>query len=87
LQKHTARVDGILVSKTESFTPTGKPEHEVAILRWKEKNLAFFIKITEAGIAAADFYTSHVELEDVEGDPFTLEFLDVDSKLIQIKTK
>lgn len=87
LKQHSARIDGVLITKIETFEPTHQPEHVISILRWKEKNLSFFVKLTEAGIAAADFYTSHVELEDNDGDPLTLELLDSDEKLVQLKAK
>lgn len=85
LKKYRVRVDGVLVTKVNLSSIENIKENEIVNLSWRENNLGFSVILTEEGVAAADFFASHVEVEDHEGDPLTLEFIDDRSRLIQIK--
>ena len=78
-------VDGRAMDKVEICEPTGKGEHTVVILSWKEKGVAFSIKLTEDSLFTADIQEFAIDTEDHEGDQLSVTFSHHNGKPVKLK--
>jgi len=76
-----ARVEAV------SFSPVnGEGENQVIHLSWKEKSREFTLIITEDGLAYATVLANSLDIEDHEGDPLNIVFVDKQGKPVKLSS-
>ena len=72
----TIRVDDAIIQTREILESSGQPPDPVVKLGWTERGKhKFEVIVTEEGIANAEIDETSAEVEDHEGYPVTVEFL------------
>ena len=77
-------VDEAPVEKVLFSPVNGDGENQVIHLSWKEKSKEFGVIITEDGLAYASVLSSSLDIEDHEGDPLNIVFIDEQEKPVKI---
>ena len=83
-KNHKVIVYGVLCD-TVSFSPlNGDGENQAICLSWMEKGREFKVLITEDGLAYSSVESDSLDIEDDEGSPCNIEFIEQDGKPVKL---